>query len=310
MKIKRIKTSRQETVSSIIETNGLMQIGIGVENTDEAFNWYSNVLNYNTVIFDDTGEASLMTPHTGNKIFKRRAKLAINPLGGSGIEIWQYLNRKPSAFVGENSLSQHGINAVKLRVKSLIQAYEFFKNNYRDLIIDYVPNKYLLTNDPVGNLLKFEEKTYFINQGKGNFGGIFGICVGVRNLKEISNFFELFGYESQNKTDKKVILNGKIGSTRFGQIYGPSEIELTEVAKDTPNRYDNRFWGDLGFIHLCLDVNSMNETKAILSQNGYEFTLDSKSAFRMGNSSGRFAYVEPEKGLLIELIELKEVNLD
>ena len=48
-------------------------------------------------------------------------------------------------------------------------------------------------------------------------------------------------------------------------------------------------------------------SKQISKKNNYEFTVDSGDTFDMGESGGRFAYVEDPDGTLIEMVETHKV---
>ncbi len=74
---------------------GIQQIGIGVVNLEEAWNWYIDRFGMDCRIFEEEAEAKLMLPYTGNQPRKRHAVLAVNLQGGSGFEIWQYKGREP-----------------------------------------------------------------------------------------------------------------------------------------------------------------------------------------------------------------------
>jgi len=89
----------------------------------------------------------------------------------------------------------------------------------------------------------------------------------------------------------------------FSQMLGPSRLELVQCLERAPRKiYAGRFWGDLGFIHLCFDVRGMEGLKRRCGQAGFPFTVDSAQAFVMGEASGRFAYVEDPDGTLVEFV--------
>ena len=44
---------------------GIQQIGIGVNNLKEAWNWYNRMFGMDCRIFDDETEANLKLPYTG-----------------------------------------------------------------------------------------------------------------------------------------------------------------------------------------------------------------------------------------------------
>lgn len=43
---------------------GIQQIGVGVPNVDEAFNWYGKILGADLLIFDDDNVATYMAPRS------------------------------------------------------------------------------------------------------------------------------------------------------------------------------------------------------------------------------------------------------
>ncbi|HQV01096.1 MAG TPA: VOC family protein, partial [Bacteroidia bacterium] len=90
----------------------------------------------------------------------------------------------------------------------------------------------------------------------------------------------------------------------LGNIY----IELIQALDYEPVKiFANRYWGDLGFIHLCFDVPNMNALKSEIEKQGYKFTVDSAQTFDMGDSGGRFSYIEDPDGTLIEMVETHKV---
>ena len=93
-------------------------------------------------------------------------------------------------------------------------------------------------------------------------------------------------------------------------MFGPTEIELVEVKEREPKKiYKDRYWGDLGFIHLCFDIQGMDALKSDLEDEGFPFTVDSANSFDMGEAAGRFTYVEDPDGTLIEFVETHKVPI-
>ena len=104
---------------------------------------------------------------------------------------------------------------------------------------------------------------------------------------------------------RRVILTQSAqGTGPFTPLLGKSQLELLQCI-DEPGKkiFENRFWGDLGFIHLCFDVRGMDDLKAQGAALGYPFTVDSADSFDMGKAAGRFTYVEDPDGTLIEFVE-------
>ncbi|MEZ4983402.1 MAG: VOC family protein, partial [Saprospiraceae bacterium] len=100
----------------------------------------------------------------------------------------------------------------------------------------------------------------------------------------------------------------------FSKLFGPSQLELLQLTEDTPKKiFENRYWGDLGFIHLCFDVKGMQDLRTFCKEKGAPFTVDSEAAlnnkFDMGEAAGHFAYIEDPDGTLIEFVEAHKVPL-
>ena len=102
----------------------------------------------------------------------------------------------------------------------------------------------------------------------------------------------------------------------FSNLFGPSEIELIQVLDRTPKKiYENRYWGDPGYIHLCFDINGMAELKEICEAKGFPFTVDSSDnpasadSFDMGEAAGHFTYIEDPDGTLIEFVETHKIPI-
>ncbi len=70
-----------------------------------------------------------------------------------------------------------------------------------------------------------------------------------------------------------------------------------------------RLWGDLGYIHLCFDVQGMTNIRTKAKELGSPFTVDSSNSFDMGDAAGHFSYVEDPDGTLIELVETHKVPI-
>ena len=71
---------------------GVQQVGVGVFDVVEAYNWYIKAFGCDILVTDDQGVAERMLPYTGNKPRPRRAVLAFNMQGGGGFEVWQPLD--------------------------------------------------------------------------------------------------------------------------------------------------------------------------------------------------------------------------
>ena len=110
---------------------------------------------------------------------------------------------------------------------------------------------------------------------------------------------------------RRVLLGkSKENTGNFSKLLGSSHIELIQVL-DRPARkiFEDRFWGDLGFIHLCFDVYNMKELEKNFADHGYPFTVDSSTSFDMGEAAGHFSYIEDPDGTLIEFVETYRIPI-
>ena len=95
----------------------------------------------------------------------------------------------------------------------------------------------------------------------------------------------------------------------FAKLLGPTQIELVQAIDQTGRRpiFENRFWGDWGFIHLCFDVQGIDQLQKECEAKGFPFTVDSSDTFDMGEAGGRFSYIEDPDGTWIEFVETHKV---
>ncbi|MCU0363827.1 MAG: VOC family protein [Bacteroidales bacterium] len=188
--------------------------------------------------------------------------------------------------------------------------------------------------DPWSNLFQVVEASdWFMNERK-NTGGSYGVIVGVSDIeKSLPVYSDILGYD-QVVYDKKGVfpdLAGIKGCDRelrrillrrgrpfagpFSKMLGNSMIELISSPGNPGRRiYEDRFWGDLGFIHLCYDMRGMDELKAYSAEKGFPFTVDSKeshegNSFDMGEAAGHFSYIEDPDGTLLEFVETHKLPI-
>ena len=303
--------------------SGIQQIGIGVTDADKAMHLYKDLFGMDVLVFDDVAQASLMTQYTGKKAYNRRAILTMNLQGGGGIEIWQFLDRKP---IDSNAvhLGDLGIYAAIIKSTSIEKSHKRLKSIDRISVSDIEICKsgatYFYVNDGI-NLFKIVPQEEWFQKGNHDLGGIIGSVIGVSNMEKSLHFYqEILGidlilydyevFENNNKYRKVGLQKLATGKGAFNKLLGNITVELVEVLDKKPNKiYENRFWGDCGFIHLCFDVLDMDALKILSENNGYKFTVDSSNTFAMDNASGRFCYVEDPDGTLIELVETHKVPI-
>lgn len=313
--------------------SGIQQVGIGVPNVHEAFKWYRQNFGMDVPIFEEAAEANLMLPYTGGKPHKRHAILAINLKGGGGFEIWQYTSRIPQPCAFKPVLGDIGLFCAKLKTDNIQKSYLHLKEKGAKLLSEITSTpygkKHFFVEDPYGNNFEIIEDDVWFGEGKLNTGGPSGIIIGVKDVdKAIAFYKNILGYnkvvfdKEGSFEDMKGLPGGEVKIRRavlthneprvgpFSKLLGKTYIELVEAKNYQPRKiFENRFWGDLGFIHLCFDIKNMQALKETCEKFGHPFTVDGGSGFEMGEAAGHFTYVEDPDGTLIEFVETKKIPI-
>ncbi|MGB3143179.1 MAG: VOC family protein [Maribacter sp.] len=311
--------------------NGIQQIGIGVQDVKTVFNWYREHLGFDILLFKDEAVASLMTKYTNGNAERRDAYLSLNMVGGGGLEIWQFKDRTPTAPKTPIRLGDLGIYAMKIRCTDVQVMHRYLKklevHHLSEVINTTNHQAFFYFEDPFGNQVQMVSDSYRFCSSKSSNGGVMGAVIGVSEMDVSVQFYKnLFDYgiilydgietitdnlSSKSQTIRKVILQQdrkKFGG--FGDLLGPTQLELIQVLDRIPVKiYENRFWGDLGYIHLCFDVHGMTSIRTKAKELGTPFTVDSSNSFDMGDAAGHFSYVEDPDGTLIEMVETHRVPI-
>jgi catechol 2,3-dioxygenase-like lactoylglutathione lyase family enzyme len=309
--------------------SGIQQVGIGCSDSPAKFKWLRKTFGVDVQIFDDEAPAPLMTKYTGGVVQSRRAILAMNMNGGGGAEIWQFTSRK-----GEKGPAMQwgdlGINAVKLKSNAPQTAQQEIAllQNCSSIQIDPRGKENFLVQDDDHNTYQVVYDGSWFKNKIFMQGGFCGAVIGVSNvdisiafyqnglgineiLYDVTGTFNDLGEQYKNQTFRRALLRYKNPNTApFSKLLGDIQIELIQCLDRVPIKlFENRFWGDLGFIHLCLDVPNLERLKVNLNKFRYPLTVDSGDTFDMGESGGRFAYVEDPDGTLIEMVETHKVPI-
>jgi catechol 2,3-dioxygenase-like lactoylglutathione lyase family enzyme len=318
--------------------SGIQQIGIGVMNVEEAWKWYIKQFGMDCRIFEDEAEAKLMLPFTGGEPRSRHAVLALNLQSGGGFEIWQYKGREPVMINEEIRIGDLGIIACKIKVKNIQETLSSFRKNGISVPVktseDPSGKMTFFMKDPFGNIFQLVEATDWFMNEKKNTGGSYGAVIGVSDIeKSRVAYSEILGYDTviydttgifpdladlpggNNESRRVLLKRPESFAGPFSKMFGQSVIELISVTgKPGKKIYENRFWGDPGFIHLCYDIHGMDELKNVCESKGYPFKVDSKksqegNSFDMGEAAGYFSYIEDPDGTLIEFVETHKVPI-
>ncbi|MDD2549719.1 MAG: VOC family protein [Bacteroidales bacterium] len=320
---------------------GIQQIGIGVKNIYEAWKWYIEAFGVDVRIFEDNTVAELMLPYTGGKPRKRHAALAMNLDGGGGFEIWQYSERTPEPPSQTPQIGDLGIFSAKVRCFNIDKAHQHLKSIGSKKITDIQASpagyNHFFIEDPFGNTFNVVETKdgWFKRKPSKPTGATYGAIIGVSDIdKALAVYSDILHFDKvlwdetgtfndlnelhggEEKFRRVVLTHSKPRKGAFSELLGSGQIELVQALNRTPVKlFENRFWGDLGFIHLCFDIRHMDKLKAECESKGFPFTVDSNAkseqegSFDMGEAAGQFSYIEDPDGTLIEFVETHKVPI-
>ena len=315
---------------------GIQQMGIGVPDVQEIWKWYRKFFGVNIRVFEDAAEAPLMIRYTGGEVQSRTASLALSMDGGGGFEIWQYKSRNTEKASFAIKLGDYGLYSCKIKSRDVQKTYDYFVNNGAKILgeLSKTPNGEFtfFVEDPNGNIFQIVEgEGWFRNTKHPSYcGAVAGSIIGVSDIDaSIGLYQDILGYETieYDKTGtfedlsglpegtgkfRRVLLRHKAPRKGpFARLLGPTQIELIQSLDrvDCRKIFENRYWGDWGFIHLCFDIQGMDVLKKECETKGYPFTVDSANTFDMGEAGGRFSYIEDKDGTWIEFVETHKVPI-
>ena len=313
--------------------NGIQQMGIGVPNVQEIWSWYRKAFGLDVRIFEEAAPAPLMTRYTGGEVHHRTATLALNMAGGGGFEIWQFTSRPTQKADFEIQLGDLGVFICKIKSEDVLHTHRHLSQIGADVsqaFKDPAGRWTCYVKDPNGNYFQIVEGRSWFGKSKhpSKCGGVAGAVIGVSDMTKSLCFyknllrFDTLIYDKNETFDdyqffkrgqelyRRVLLTHlKEREGYFAQLLGITEIELIQLETPIKARpiFENRFWGDWGFIHLCFDVQGMEALKERCADFGTPFTVDSDNSFDMGEAAGRFSYIEDPDGYWIEFVETHKV---
>ncbi len=321
--------------------NLLQHIGIGVPDSESSWKWYRKFFGLDIPMFDSVADAPLMKRYTNNLVVNKRATMVINIQGGGAMEIVELKNFEcKTSTTGEHSLGDLGIFIAKVRSKNIPASFDFFKKNNAEIIspINKTPDQKetFYVKDPNGLIFQIIQDENQFTTNSHPSGGIAGCTIGVSNIDQSKKLYSgLLGFnqvvydQTQTFNDwgkdgshsyvpggnnkfRRILLTQEEGPTGvFSHFAGRTYIELVQVLDRIPEKIlKDRIWGDLGFIHLGLDVKGMGQIEKDCVSMGFPFTCDSKNALKMGdNTEVHCTYLEDPDGTLIELIEVYKIPI-
>ncbi|MFM6934277.1 MAG: VOC family protein [Flavobacteriales bacterium] len=315
---------------------GIQQVGIGVPDVQEIWSWYRRSFGMDLRIFEEAAPAPLMTRYTGGEIHSRTATLAMSLNGGGGFEIWQFTSRATEKAIFDIQLGDLGLYSCKIKSSDVMASFQYMQALELDILNEPTPDPNgklsFFVKDPNGNIFQIVDgRSWFSHTNHpSHCGGVAGVLIGVSDMeKSMKLYRDILGYELEEMDvtshfNDLIHLPGSNGRFRrvrlthptvkngsFSELLGITEIELIQSLDrtDVKKIFENRFWGDWGYIHLCFDVQGMDALELACKTHGFNFTVDSKNSFQMGEASGRFSYIEDPDGAWIEFVETHKVPI-
>ena len=313
---------------------GIQQIGVGVDDASKAFEWYGTRLGADVRVFEDNNVATYMAKYMGGSAHHKRAILAMNLRGGSGYELWQYLDRTPTSPMQPIQLGDLGITVGFVKTTDVNKSYERLQHVGENILSPIVHEPdgeaafYLL--DPWKNILKIKTSNSWFGHSGPELGGLSGCQIGVSDIpKALRLYADVLGYnqviyDKQDQFEDLRYLPGGEGTFRrillghkpdrnggFSKLLGTSQLELIQRLDAPAGKkiFAGRYWGDIGFIHLCFDIRHMQVLVQECAAQGFPFQVLSGESFNMGDANGHWGYLEDQDGTLIEFVETHKVPL-
>ncbi len=310
---------------------GIQQVGIGVDDVQEAWQWYRKHFGMDIAVFEDEAVAELMLHYTEGKTRKRHAVLAMNMQSGGGFEVWQHTGKKPKHPDFEPKLGDLGIFVAKVKSSDPAKAYAKMRSTQSNLLGDLQKapddSSHFFIKDPYRNIFQITQNDYIFQKTPAVTGGIYGVIIGVSNMEESFKVYQdILGYDTvvydetgvfkdflslpggDRKVRRVLLKHPEKRTGGFAPLFGPSVIELVQLTGETGRKiYQDRIWGDPGFIHICFDTIGMDALREEVKQKGFPFTVDSAESFDMGEAAGHFAYISDPDGTPIEFVETHKV---
>lgn len=313
--------------------NGLQHIGVAVQNMDASLAFYRKFFGLNIPFFDSVQPAPLMKYYTRGETITKRASMVMNLQGGCAIEVIQPTSFQPIKARFDVQMGDLGILATQIRTRDIEVSYKFCKQQHApglsEIGRDALNRPTFFITDPDGLWWQFVQDQQQYSKGKHHSGGVLGCTVGVSDVdKAMGLYAALLGFDKvesdqtsrfidwqslpggQSEFRRVVLSQSNQPGGGFAKVTGKTYLELVQARNHQGRRlFDNRIWGDTGFVHIGLDVKGMKALGRDLQLAGFGFTCDSNDALSMGNTKVHCTYIHDLDHTLIELIEVYKVPI-
>ena len=314
--------------------NGIQHIGVGVLNSEESQKWYRKFFGMDIPIFDGEAAAPLMDVYTHNETITKRATMVLNLQGGCAMEVVNPTSFKPKKVEFEIELGDISIYITQIKARDVKATYEYFKSNGAKLLSEIVQmpdgSDTFYVEDPNELIFQIVQGQNFYTNTKHITGGPNGCVVGVTDIDASRKLYsDILGYDKvvYDETgifpDFQSLKGGEKRFRRvrltqsnppgggFAKVSADTYIELIQALEYTPKKvWKGRIWGDVGFVHIGMDVRGMYALGEDLDAANFGFTCDSTSDLEMGGSTRvHCTYIDDPDGILIEMIEVYKIPI-
>lgn len=314
--------------------NGIQHIGVGVSDSESSQKWYRKYLGMDVRIFDGVAPAPLMDVYTHNKTITKRASMILNLQGGCAMEVVQPISFSPKRVDFETELGDIAIYIAQVKTRDVNKTFEFYKNSGVKLLTEIVkmPNgeETFYFEDPNGLIFQSVKGDHFYTKNDRITGGPNGCVIGVSDINTSMKLYsDILGYdkivydETNVFEDFKCLKGGdkqfrRIRLTQsnppgggFAKVSADTYVELIQAIDYKPKKiWKGRIWGDVGFVHLGIDVRGMRNLGEDLTARGFGFTCDTNDTLDMGGTTRvHCTYIDDPDGILIEMIEVYKIPI-
>lgn len=315
--------------------NGIQHIGVGVPDHAASWKWFRKFFGMDIALFNGEAEAPLMEIYTKNSIINKRAAMILNLQGGCAMEVVS-----PVSFTATHAdvafeLGDLGIFISQVKAPDVKAAFEWFKSNGANVLgslktLPYGGDTFFVA-DPNGLIFQIVPGKSWYTKISHVTGGPVGCTIGVTDIEaSLKLYADILGYDKivfdetgmfddwqgivpgAAKTFRRVLLTqSDQPGGGFAKVTADTYIELVQAIGYQPKKiYENRMWGDIGFVHLGLDVRGMKAIGEVLKEKGFGFTCDTNDTLDMGGTTRvHCTYIEDPDSTLIEMIEVYKIPI-
>jgi catechol 2,3-dioxygenase-like lactoylglutathione lyase family enzyme len=316
-------------VKEVAMINALQHVGQGVWDVDVTYEFYKRFLGYKIKLNDITIPDKDMARIIGS-VETLRAMMAINTQGGAVLELIENKSSPIRPYPTDGGYGNYGILEVGYAVSDIEAVVnEFLSRGVHFLTgIFEIPFSdervwrcaYLV--DPDGLRLQLVEE---VRPNKSRLRGIFHVGIGVSDLARSKVFynaleFDKLVYEFEGRMPEMDPVTGSTQPMKFAILERSEPVDWTVgflpsgIVKlyELPNCrgkhiYEDRRWGDIGCMEMCLDVTDLQAVIGEMKAKGIDIWLPQVEIDMGSGCKGLVAYIRDPDGTLIELVEVKTV---